>query len=773
MFEFLFNHSLDTWEGARLAFARAWPWWLIALAFALGIFSIAVSLIRLPVSLGRRFTIGTIQAALLTLVIGMLLQPVLLTEEVRRDDNAVAVILDSSNSMNFAANREGDSETRLIAAQSAVAGIRNELSDSFDTRYFSIGEELRRVSDPTALEIDSARTDLAGGLSELLDQAAAGELAAVVLVSDGGNNASKMDVAWWNHIRQAEIPIHTVGVGPETVAGDFELAEVALPKQVAANVSVTARVRIRHPEEASAVRLRVKQGDELKYAQTLSLNTGAKETSHELKFPAGSEGIQALEFELQPLNGEANVVNNRVEQILPVVNKPKRILYVEGEPRWEYKFLRRAVSEDAGLEVVSLLRTSPNKFYRQGVLNSRELENGFPLTREALFGYDAIIIGSLDAAELSIEQQANVRDFVAERAGALLMLGGSRGLADGGWGRSAVQAALPVALEAGEQGKVSKTFQRERSAVQLTEFGRRADWLTLPAAANSPNFDGEGSADALNSSDAAWASLPELDNVQQVGEPRAGAQVLLQTQVGEQPVLTWHRYGKGRSYVLATSGTWRWQMSLPFEDTRHEVFWQNFLAELALAVPSRISIDVGPVVQRDQQSATLSVMALGPDFSPHTADSLAATVTRPNGSEISLSLTPNINRPGEFQGAFEYDSVGAHSLRVSIEDPTDTLEVNVHQGAASAESWWMVESDTAEFFSPELQSTVLQRIANETSGSYRLLNEIGALPAALMDQNNALTRQNEWPLWNMPALFLLLLLGKLVEWLLRLRWKRL
>ena len=84
-----------------------------------------------------------------------------------------------------------------------------------------------------------------------------------------------------------------------------------------------------------------------------------------------------------------------------------------------------------------------------------------------------------------------------------------------------------------------------------------------------------------------------------------------------------------------------------------------------------------------------------------------------------------------------------------------------------------MEQNTAEYFSPELQSATLHRMADETNGSYRSLDDIDALPDALLTLNNALTRQNEFPLWNMPIFFLLLLVGKMLEWLLRLRWKRL
>lgn len=783
MFEFLFNYSIDKWQDASLSFSHTWPWWLIAVALLLGALCIAFSLVRLPLSKSRRSVIALLQTGTLAVVLAMLLQPVLITEEVRRDDNVIGVVVDNSTSMSFPAVLDSfdNSSTRLEAALAALDEVSDELSETFEVRTFSIAEELLEVDSTQDLQTGGNRTDVVGGISELLERSSAGELAAVVVISDGGNNASLMDVNWWNRIRQANIPIHTVGVGPESIADDIELAEVSLPGTVSPSVSVTARVRIRHPIGTESVRLRVKNGSELRYAQDIPLQSGSNETLFELNFPSGDDGIQSLDFDVQSSFEESNRINNRVQRVVEVINQPHRILYIEGEPRWEYKFLRRAVEDNPDVDVVSLLRTSPNKFYRQGVINARELENGFPLTREALFGYDALMIGSLDAAELSTEQQANVRDFVAERGGALMMLGGTRGLADGGWGRSAVQAALPVTLgdggsgagDAVSEGIDSATFLRQRFSVELTELGRRAQWLKLPTPTDNPSFDGEGSADALNTPEASWASLPELANIQRVGELKAGTQVMLQSQPGGWPVLMWHRYGKGRSYVLATSGTWRWQMSLPSEDQRHEVFWENLLTELATRVPSRLSIDAGPSVQRDPDFATIKVVALGPDFTPHVGNELMASVTRPNGTSTDITLLPDINHPGHYLGTYEFESIGAHAINVAMDDPNDALEVNVHQSAASDSVWFMVEQGSAEYFAPELQASVLYRIADETNATYRTVSEISGLPAALLSRNNALTFQSELPLWNMPILFLLLLLGKALEWLLRIRWKRL
>jgi hypothetical protein len=776
MFDWLFNYSLDTWQGARLALSHNLPVWLIVLAAIMGAIAIVVSLTRLPLSVAHRTIIGCIQLALLAVVCLMLLQPTLLVEEVRRDENAVAVLLDSSTSMNFpAANGPAadPSLTRVRAAADAFSPVADELLETFDVQLFDFSTQLNAQSDYQNVMGSGSITDLAGALTELLDQSSADALASVIVLSDGSNNSTAMDIDWWNRIRLANVPIHTVAVGPERMSNDVEIADVQLPDIALPDASIEARVTLIHPANSGQVRLRVRSGNELRVAEDVLLQANALQTVHQFSLPTGSEGLQGLTFDIETSAEDSNTVNNVTQRVLNVAPEPRRVLYVEGEPRWEYKFLRRALDQQKDVEVVSLLRTSPNKFYRQGVASPRELETGFPLTRAALFGYDAVIIGSLEAAELSVEQQANLRDYVAERGGALLMLGGSRGLADGGWGRSALHAVLPVSLQVGTGLQDITTFQRKRASVELTEFGRRAHWLTLPAASDAPSFDGEGSADSLLSSQAAWSSLPALANVQRVGQPRAGAQVLLQTQATAQPVLVWQRYGKGRSYVLATSGTWRWQMSLPSEDQRHEVFWQNVMAELVRGVPDRVRVNAGPMVQRDQSSAVIEVVAFDEEFNALVQNELQATLTQPDGQVQTVRLVPDLNRPAYFVGSVSYDQPGAYALEVTLPSDDTALEYDVHQNQGIGAARWMVERGTAEYFNAGANSALLKRLAEETNGTYRTLATLDELPLAVSSFNNALTRQNELPLWNMPILFLLLVLGKALEWALRLKWKRL
>ena len=183
--------------------------------------------------------------------------------------------------------------------------------------------------------------------------------------------------------------------------------------------------------------------------------------------PLNEAGPHELGFSIDAAEGETEFRNNDRSALVNVANEQYRVLYFEGEPRWEYKFLRRAIAGDEDLRVATLLRVSPNKFYRQGIDAPEQLEEGFPATRDELFGYDALIIGSIEAAFLSTAQQELIRDFVSVRGGSLLMLAGPSGLGNGGWGQSAVADVLPARLPPTSV----PTFFRKKAGVALTPQG--------------------------------------------------------------------------------------------------------------------------------------------------------------------------------------------------------------------------------------------------------------------------------------------------------------
>ena len=766
MFEWLFKYPSSVWREASLGFENSLPLWMLAVAFVIAMVLLTLSLRRQSLPFARRSWLFLLQGSIAAIVLTMVWRPALQVEVAEQGENTVAWIADASQSMQIedvprSRTSTADLQSRFSAAQSIISEVALDESAEFDAALYAQGESLQPANslEQLAQSEPSAITDIAGGLDSLLGTVGDNALAAVVLISDGSDNAGIIDAQWWQRLTAAGVPVHTVGMGRLRSPADIQLSEVDMPDEAAPDVQLTARLSVAHAAGGTA-RVRVLAGRELIAAQDIDLPEGATQSIHEVSFPSGAEGIRRLRFELVRNDDVEDPfpANNIQPRILRVTDAPKRILYVEGEPRWEYKFLRRALDEYPGIEIVSLLRTSPNKFYRQGVRDASELADGFPVSREELFAYDAIIIGSLEAAELNTAQQLALRDFVSVRGGSLLMLAGRHGLADGGWGRSVVAAALPVILDA---RLAADTFRRERTQAYPTVSGFRTPWLAL--------------ADSLQENQIAWQSLPALADVQTLGQVKPGAVVLLEH--GEagadrsqtEPLLVTQRYGKGQSVVLGSSGTWRWQMSLDSNDQRHERFWQQLAAMLIDGVVPRISVASSEPVYRDISAAQIVLSAYTAEYEALQQASLPVQVTLPDGSVSAVELQSDSRFPGAYVGSVDMPLDGPYTVNAMTplggESPQSEL--------VTSEQWWVRESGTAESFNNGLQEDFLRRIAEATGGSYVAQSDAGTLVDVLAQKNAALKREVDLPLWNMPILFLGLLLAKGAEWLLRLRWKRL
>src|SRR6202022_3207923 len=122
-------------------------------------------------------------------------------------------------------------------------------------------------------------------------------------------------------------------------------------------------------------------------SRTISLGPDGNLQTETLMFNIGGAGAKTLQIAVAPLAGEENTGNNTLTRVVNVGSDARRILYIEGEPRWEYKFIRQAEEDDRMVQIVSLVRTSQNKIYRQGIADSKELAGGFPARAEDLFGY--------------------------------------------------------------------------------------------------------------------------------------------------------------------------------------------------------------------------------------------------------------------------------------------------------------------------------------------------------------------------------------------------
>jgi uncharacterized membrane protein len=746
MFELLFTHPLWAYRTGVFAFASAWPLWLLVASILAAVLVIAATLWRRR-QLGWKLLlpVGILQSLLGAAILVLLWRPVLNVERVRDRENVLAVAIDASASMAY-----GDADrSRLQEVAAALQnGTLSKLEDTFEVRLFSFAQTTTPLDSLESIPAPGPQTRIGDSLVQVLQSAGSIPLAGVVLFSDGAENGGSLSEERLTELASYGVPIHTVGVGPEQVAGDLELERLDVPSTAPVGSTVTAQVGIRH-DGAVKTRLRVYDQETIVAARDIDLSADTTATNLTIDLPAGEPGTHELRFTLDPLEGERNTVNNTRTRVVDVPATRRNILYVEGEPRWEYKFLRRAAERDRALRVASVVRTTPNKYYRQGIDTAGELSEGFPVTAAELFAYDAVVIGSYEAAGLRPEQHRLLKEFVDQRGGSVLMLAGRHGMASGGWQNAALAQTLPAQL-AGRQ--IMGLVQRPTRA-QPTLYGAQSPIL---------RFDPDPKKNADR-----WKNLPVLADYQALGKLKPGAIVLLEGNADRvrMPLLLWQHYGRGATFLLATASTLRWQMQLPPEDESHEVFWRQLLHAISATAPPRASVEPERLAYDDERNVRLVAELRNERFEPINDASVELRIAPQAEPAFTQPMQPSGQGDGRYVAGIDAASAGLYQIEMTAR--AGGREVG------SAITHVLRNDGVAEHFATNQHRAVLERLAAMTGGRYWKLSDLDGLAAAIPYSKAGVVERQTLDLWNLPAVFLLLLLFKVSEWLLRLRWGRL
>ncbi|MDC1528023.1 hypothetical protein N8600_03065 [Gammaproteobacteria bacterium] len=739
MIELFFKYPRSVFNDSEFIFASGWPLWIIAVLVLAFFVTLLVIMARRPGNMkGYQLgAIGFIQLLMLAVVLIVVWQPALVSERLLSGENAVAIMLDTSGSMTF---NEGGS-TRMDQAQALLTpDSLADIANIYNILPYGFADNASTMDAFSILPEPGTATNLGQSVLQTLRQATGASLGAVILISDGADNSGAISQAELSEIASFGVPIHSVGIGRENIPEDLELSEVLLPEKALPGTTLSARVAIRHDQGGSA-RVKVYDGDTFLTTQDIVLGNDQNMTLAFVDIEVPEPGQLDLRFTLDPINNESNLANNTRSRVVDVEESRYKILYVEGEPRWEYKFLQRALNDDPSIQLSTLLKVTPNKYYRQGIESPEQLENGFPEERAELFNYDALIIGSLNAAELSSEQQAMIRDFVSDRGGSLMMLAGLNGLGLGGWGETVVNEILPSRLNAD-----NAAFVREKAPVTLTDSGRLAPMLQF--------------SDSESENERLWAELPEIADHQQLGPLRPAATTLLGVNVEGriQPLLVTQPYGKGQSYILATGGTWRWQMSLPVADMRHETFWRQLTRGLVANSPR--PFELTSRVQNEEISVRAQVR--DPDAEENQGLEISAVVSSENSDVVSLDLQPVAGQPGVYEASFAPNQTGLYSIEAIS---------RVGESLVSATTTAVRYDEGQEIFNVRQNRSLLERISLLTGGQYWSPEQWDEIPEAISYSTAGITEQQISYLWDAPFFFLLLILLKTAEWLLRRHWR--
>ena len=289
----------------------------------------------------RSIVIWLAQTALIALLLLMLWHPAISVARLRPQQNVVAVLVDHSRSMGIA----DDGKPRLQNAEDVLEQPAASRPEQDDSRSGCTNSDampcasIRRAD----LAADDNATRIGDSLKHIAAEAGTMPLGAIVVLSDGGDNTGGIDRETIAQLRQLRIPVHTVGFGPDHFAKDIEIVDVAAPARALAQSRLSARVAIRqHGYAGAKVKLMVRENDHPISEQEIALKPDA-EQSETIVFNAGRGGrAQFPDRHRRRWRASRTRRTTAVVRLVNVTPKKMRILYMEGEPRWEYKFIRRA-----------------------------------------------------------------------------------------------------------------------------------------------------------------------------------------------------------------------------------------------------------------------------------------------------------------------------------------------------------------------------------------------------------------------------------------------
>ncbi len=728
--------------------AVPWPWWVtLGLAAALAV-AAGWSYLRplATLSRGRRGLLAGLRFSVFLLILLLLARPVR-EEPASADRPVLPILLDVSRSMGVA---DAGGARRLDAAVSAIRDVvMPALAGDVRIELWGVGERLEPL-DLGAARPEARWSDLTGALSEAVKRYAERRTAGIVLVSDGADTGAGVPDG------PDGPPVFTVGVGAPEPVRDREVIELSAGRPAAAGSVVDlAFSTVGHGFDGEPFDVRVLEDDRLIAVVTVDPPGDGAVTRTVVPVSPGRDGATLYTVEIPVDSSEPVAANNTRRVLVPPPARSRRVLLVEGGPGYEHSFLKRVLRGDPGVVVDAAIEKGRNDlgertFYVQGAAGRVEaLAGGYPATREALFRYDAVILGNVEPERLHPNQIESTADFVSERGGGLLVMG-ARSFEGRGFRATPLEALLPLALR--EEGRAGVLGAGAAAGapprIVLTPEGERHPIPRLGA--------------SVAETVTGWAAMPTLGRVVPLGPPRPGAAVLA-VAPGEpaRPVVAVQRFGRGRTMVFAGEASWRWQMLAPSTDRTYERFWRQTVRWLGGAAPDRVTlrIDGG---RFEGEELRIEVEAADERFAPLTGARVRVAVEDPDGRRRQHSAVPRPGEPGRYAVTVEPEGAGAHRVTAVVEHRGGRLE--------SAGAALLVGGSDPELSEPRRHDRLLRRLAVASGGRWFDLGGAGGLADTVragLGPPPAPVLRDAWD----TAWGFLLIVGLLAtEWGLRRRW---
>lgn len=668
-----------------------------------------------------RLVIATIVAVLLN-------QPEWVTEQRPSEKPSITVLMDGSRSMDTldavaVRHQSGDQPS----SQDGVVSRKESVAALTDTAFWKPLEERFAIHVET-FSAAGQGTDL----FEPLETAARRHpnLRAIVLASDGDWNEGRPPVQAATALRLAGIPVLAVPTGSPTPLPDLTIASLDCPVTgvVGKPFRVPFTIQSTLPREQVAT-VAVETSDGQTFSKQVRLASMGKTTDFIYWTPA-SVGDFTVTVRVPSQPGELLPDNNTRTAPVSIRQEKLRVLVVESVPRWEYRYLRNALSRDPGVELSCLL-------FHPGLSKvgggNKDYIKQFPGSLDELSAFDVVFLGDVGLADgqLTEEDCRLLKGLVEYQASGLVFmpgwLGNEMSLAD-----SPLGDLLPVVLDAARPEGTGTPLPGQFA---LTDKGRTSLLTRL--------------ADSAEENIAVWESLPGFQWYGPVLRAKAGSEVLavhddVANDYGRIPLLVTRPFGAGKVLFMATDGAWRWRKGV--EDKYHYRFWGQVVRWMAyrrtMAKGERMRLLFSPEQPEVGQGVSFDANVSDATGEPVQTGTVTVLVTAPSGATETVRLAA----PGEqgswgvFSGNWTPREPGSHALALACVETGDRLEASV-----------FVQGVPGEAVGEAARPDVLEEIARLTQGSVATPDALQELLGALAKLPESQPEVQRLKLWAHPA----------------------
>jgi hypothetical protein len=652
-----------------------------------------------------------------------------------------------------------DRPSRADIVKAAFANKRLDLVGKLRAKGpvqpYLFGSRLRGFGDSAdqpwlkALTAEDQKTLLTDTLTELLQRDEHDLPATIVVATDGRDNGS---VAEWEDLAHEAsrlgVPIHVYGVGGSST-GYLQLKDAAVQDTLFVEdlVSVPFRFRAQGIKEGE-VELSLSLGGKVVASRRVPVKDGQDVTETVTFTPAkedASAGKKEIVAAVRVVQGN-EPLEDRFAKMVRVADRKVKMLYVESNPRWEFKFMQRAFLRDRRVDPTFLLINGDRKAMESGP----PFVANFPDTRKDLFAYDLLVIGDVDANYFTTEQREWIKDFVTEGGGLVVIAG--RLHAPATWLGTPLADVLPVEVPSVKFPLDDARRPAEYKPVQ-SDLGKRSAILSL--------------ADDPGEAQEAWDNLPGLYWHYPVTKLRPAAVSFLNHPTDRvadnqpMPLLAMHYYGKGLVLFSAVEETWRWRYNEA--DKYFARYWGQVV--YAIGLPHTLGTKAGQLALAGGEAVLgkpgqVYARLFTPEYRPLTRERVTAQVERldapPNEERFrSVVFEAVPNQPGEYVATVPNDRVGRYALKVESGEDTATLDYRV------------TLPPEHELAPGGINEEALRKLAEQTGGKFYREEDLYRLPDAVKRQTVSFTQRKETLLWTYWPVWAVVVGLFTLEWLLR------